>query len=165
MGVKHYLWRAVDHEGEGLERFVTKRRDKKAALNRRSAKRISSGNRCAYMARRRRSSRIDWPHTAPRSRAWALSTSARSAGGSITALRIPTSHSDDGSGRCFASGRCEPEVRGAKFAEIRRGSRLDPQPIRFADLRFNQERHLSSRPTFKERRAAALTEWRQLFAA
>ncbi|MBB3067008.1 IS6 family transposase, partial [Limibacillus halophilus] len=31
-GVTHYLWRAVDHEGEGLESFVTKRRDKKAAL-------------------------------------------------------------------------------------------------------------------------------------
>ncbi|WP_284179058.1 DDE-type integrase/transposase/recombinase [Rhabdaerophilum sp. SD176] len=32
-GVKHDLWRAVDHEGEVLERLVTKRRDKKAALN------------------------------------------------------------------------------------------------------------------------------------
>ncbi len=31
-GVKHYLWRAVDHEGEVLESFVTKRRDTKAAL-------------------------------------------------------------------------------------------------------------------------------------
>jgi putative transposase len=31
-GVKHYLWRAVDHEGEVLESFVTKRRDKEAAL-------------------------------------------------------------------------------------------------------------------------------------
>ena len=31
-GVQHYLWRAVDHEGEVLESFVTKRRDKKAAL-------------------------------------------------------------------------------------------------------------------------------------
>jgi hypothetical protein len=30
---------------------------------------------------------------------------------------------------------------------------------------FNQERHLSSRPAFKDRRAAALTEWRQLCAA
>ena len=28
----HYLWRAVDHEGEVLESFVTKRRDRKAAL-------------------------------------------------------------------------------------------------------------------------------------
>jgi putative transposase len=26
-GVKHYLWRAVDHEGEVLESFVTKRRE------------------------------------------------------------------------------------------------------------------------------------------
>lgn len=31
-GVKHYLWRAIDHEGEVLESFVTMRRDKKAAL-------------------------------------------------------------------------------------------------------------------------------------
>ena len=31
-GKTHYLWRAVDHEGEVLEVFVTKRRDRKAAL-------------------------------------------------------------------------------------------------------------------------------------
>jgi putative transposase len=31
-GVTHDLWRAVDHEGEVLESFVTKRRDKKAAV-------------------------------------------------------------------------------------------------------------------------------------
>ena len=30
--VTHYLWRAVDHEGEVLEVFVTKRRDRRAAL-------------------------------------------------------------------------------------------------------------------------------------
>jgi putative transposase len=28
----HYLWRAVDHEGEVLESYVTKKRDKSAAL-------------------------------------------------------------------------------------------------------------------------------------
>lgn len=28
----HYLWRAVDHEGEVLESYVTKTRDKAAAL-------------------------------------------------------------------------------------------------------------------------------------
>ena len=28
----HYLWRAVDHEGEVLEAFATKQRDRKAAL-------------------------------------------------------------------------------------------------------------------------------------
>jgi putative transposase len=31
-GETHYLWRAVDHEGEVLEVFATNRRDRKAAL-------------------------------------------------------------------------------------------------------------------------------------
>jgi putative transposase len=31
-GEAHYLWRAVDHEGEVPESFVTRRRDRKAAL-------------------------------------------------------------------------------------------------------------------------------------
>ena len=31
-GETHYLWRAVDHEGEVLEVFMTKRRDRRAAL-------------------------------------------------------------------------------------------------------------------------------------
>ena len=31
-GERHYLWRAVDHEGEVLESYVTKKRDRKAAL-------------------------------------------------------------------------------------------------------------------------------------
>ena len=31
-GKNYYLWRAVDHEGEVLEVFVTKRRNRKAAL-------------------------------------------------------------------------------------------------------------------------------------
>lgn len=31
-GVQHYLWRAVDHEGEFLESYITKTRDMQAAL-------------------------------------------------------------------------------------------------------------------------------------
>ncbi len=31
-GETHYLWRAVDHEGQVLEIFATKRRDRRAAL-------------------------------------------------------------------------------------------------------------------------------------
>ena len=31
-GVQHYLWRAVDHEGEVQESFVTKKHNKAAAL-------------------------------------------------------------------------------------------------------------------------------------
>ena len=42
-GERHYLWRAVDHEGEVLEAFVTKRRDRRAALKflKRTMKRYS----------------------------------------------------------------------------------------------------------------------------
>ena len=31
-GERHYMWRAVDHEGEVLESYVTKKRDKSAAV-------------------------------------------------------------------------------------------------------------------------------------
>ena len=31
-GQMHYLWRAVNHEGEVLESYATQERDKKAAL-------------------------------------------------------------------------------------------------------------------------------------
>jgi putative transposase len=31
-GERHYLWRAVDHEGEVLESYVSKRRDRKSPL-------------------------------------------------------------------------------------------------------------------------------------
>jgi putative transposase len=31
-GALHYLWRAIDHEGEVLECYVSKRRNKAAAL-------------------------------------------------------------------------------------------------------------------------------------
>ncbi|MGE3691080.1 MAG: IS6 family transposase, partial [Novosphingobium sp.] len=31
-GERHYLWRAIDHEGEIFESYVTKKRDKSAAL-------------------------------------------------------------------------------------------------------------------------------------
>jgi len=43
-GETHYLWHAVDHEGEVLESFVTKRRDRKAALKflRKTMKRYGS---------------------------------------------------------------------------------------------------------------------------
>ncbi len=31
-GEIHYLWRAVDHEGEVLESYVSKRRDRRVAM-------------------------------------------------------------------------------------------------------------------------------------
>ena len=46
-GKQHYLWRAVDHEGEVLEAVVTKRRNKAAALKflRKSMKRHSNAEK------------------------------------------------------------------------------------------------------------------------
>lgn len=43
-GTTHDLWRAVDQEGVVLVAVVTKKRDRKAALNRRSAERNSCEN-------------------------------------------------------------------------------------------------------------------------
>ncbi len=45
-GQMHYLWRAVDHEGEVLEAFVSKRHDQKAALKflRKTMKRHGQAN-------------------------------------------------------------------------------------------------------------------------
>ena len=45
---RHDLWRAVDHEGEVLESFVTKTRDKTAALKflKKSLKRHGRANEC-----------------------------------------------------------------------------------------------------------------------
>ncbi len=45
-GRTHYLWRAVDHEGEVMESFVSKRRDRKAALKflRKTMKRHGEAN-------------------------------------------------------------------------------------------------------------------------
>jgi hypothetical protein len=78
-GAKHYLWRAVDHEGEVLESFVTKRRDKKAALTRRAAKRNSCENRSAATGRSTGSSRIAWRPMALLSKLWGLSINVRPA--------------------------------------------------------------------------------------
>ena len=44
-GVQHYLWRAVDHEGEVLDSFTTKARDKASAL--RVMKKLMKRHGCA----------------------------------------------------------------------------------------------------------------------
>ena len=45
-GERYYLWRAVDHEGGVLESYVTKKRDKKAALKfmKKAMRRYGSSN-------------------------------------------------------------------------------------------------------------------------
>ena len=46
-GERHYLWRAVDHEGEVLESYVTKRRNKRAG---RCQKNLSCGCMGGWLA-------------------------------------------------------------------------------------------------------------------
>jgi putative transposase len=144
-GVKHYLWRAVDHEGEVLECFVTKHRDKKAALKflRKSLRRhglvetIVTDRLASYGA-------------APK----ALGAIEKREVGRWLNNRVENSH--------------QP-FRRRERAMLR--SRRMRSLQKFAALHgsihnhFNQERTLISRQIFKDRSTAALTAWRQICAA
>jgi putative transposase len=57
-GETHYLWRAVDHEGEVLEVFATKRRDRMAALK--FLKRAMGIVRASSFTLPKRQNRISW---------------------------------------------------------------------------------------------------------
>ena len=88
-----YLWRAVDLEGEVLESYVTKKRDKSAALTfiKKALKRHGKADKIVTDGLnpiRRRCVN------------WAMKSVARSAGTSTTGRRIPTCHSGDESERC-----------------------------------------------------------------
>lgn len=144
-GVKHYLWRAVDHEGEVLDSFVTNRLDKKAALKflRKSLKRhgvvetIITNCLASYGAALKQLGTIDKHET-----------------GRWLNNRVENSH--------------QPFRRRERaMLRFRRMRSLQ----KFAALHgsihnhFDQERTLTSRAIFKERRTAALIEWRRLCAA
>ena len=100
-GERHYLWRAVDHEGEVLESFVTKTRDKKAALK--FLKKAMRKHGCPEV----------FVTDLLRSYGAALKEigASRQAGnGSVDEQperRIRTCRFDDENGPCFASGACE----------------------------------------------------------
>ncbi|WP_290770988.1 IS6 family transposase [Hoeflea sp.] len=99
-GQQHYLWRAVDHEGEVLESFVTKRRNKKAALKflKKSLKR--HGRAEELVTDRLRSYGAALNELGIRDR-------QESGRWKNNRGRICTSRSEDGSGRCCISGECE----------------------------------------------------------
>ena len=144
-GVKHYLWRAVDHEGEVLKSFVTKRRDKKSALNflRKSLRRhglvemIVTDRLASYGAALKQIGAIDKQKV-----------------GRWLNNRAENSH--------------QPFRRRERaMLRFRRMRSLQKFAAVHGSIHnhFNQERTLTSRAIFKERRTAALTEWRQLCAA
>jgi putative transposase len=144
-GEAHYLWRAVDHEGEVLEAFVTKTRNRKAAMKflRKAMKRY--GQPDVFVTDRLRSYRAALTD---------VGMAKRQQTGRWINNRAENSHQPLRR-REQAMQRFRQTRSLQKFAAVHSS----------VHNHFNQERHLYSRETFKTNRAAALAEWRQLGAA
>jgi putative transposase len=143
-GERHYLWRAVDHEGEVLESFVTRARDKKAALK--------------FLRKALRK------HGRPEA---IVTDKLRSYGAALKELGAEPRQE---TGR-WVNNRAENShlpFRRRESAMLR--FRLMRSLQKFVSVHasvsnhFNLDRSLSSRPYFKANRAAALAEWRGLCA-
>jgi putative transposase len=143
-GETHYLWRAVDHEGEILESYVTKKRDKSAALAfiKKALKRhgrpeavVTDGLR-SYPAAMRQLGNLD-----------------RREMGRWNNNRAENSH-------------LPFRRRERAMLRFRRMKTLQKFASVHANVHnhFNTERHLVDRPTYKLFRSAALAEWRGLMA-
>ena len=143
-GETHYLWRAVDHEGEVLEVFATKRRDRRAALKflKRTMKRY--GGPRAIVTDRLRSYAAAMK---------VIGVEDRQICGQWLNNRAENSHQP------FR----RREGAMARFRDIKT---LQKFAAAHASIHnhFNQERHLYNRENFKLNRSAALAEWRQLAA-
>ena len=143
-GETHYLWRAVDHEGEVLEVFATKRRDRRAAQKflKRTMKRY--GRPRSIGTDRLRSYRA-----------------AMKMIGNVTSQEC---------GR-WLDNRAEISHqpfrrREGSMARFRNRKTLQKFAAAHASIHnhFYQDRHLNRRDIFKQNRVAALAEWRQLAA-
>lgn len=143
-GETHYLWRAVDHEGEVLESYATKRRDRKVALK-------------FLRNLMRKHGQVDE----------FVTDKLKSYGAAFRDLKVPQKQS---SGR-WMNNRVESShlpFRRRERAMLRFRHMRCLQ--KFASVHasvynhFNQEGSLSSRDIFKLNRTAALREWRGLCA-
>jgi putative transposase len=143
-GEPHYLWRAVDHEGEVLEAFVSKRRDRNAVLD--FLKKIMK------------------KHGAPKVIVTDKLKSYRAA------MKIIGNETTQEVGR-WKNNRCENSHlpfrrREHAMLKFRRMRSLQKFVSIHASVfnHFNKERHLNSRDTYKVQREATLIEWQQLCA-
>ena len=139
-----YLWRAVDHEGEVLEVFATKRRDRRAALRflKRAMKRYG-----------RPASIVTDGLPSYRAAMTVIGNAAARTCGRWLNNRAENSH--------------QPfRRREAAMANFRNVKTLQKFASVHASIHnhFSHERHLNRRDIFKQARAAALAEWRQLAA-
>ena len=139
-----YLWRAVDHEGEILESYVTKKRDKSAALAfmKKALKRhgkpeaiVTDGLR-SYPAAMRELGNLD-----------------RQEMGRWKNNRVENSHLPFRR-RERAMLRFRQMKTLQKFASVHAS----------VYNHFSQERHLVDRQTYKTRRSTALAEWQSLMS-
>ncbi|MCT2541254.1 IS6 family transposase [Sedimentimonas flavescens] len=148
-GERHYLWRAVDHEGEVLESFVTKNRDKKAALKflKKSLKRHGAADE--FVTDRLRSYGAALGDLGIRER----QQTGRWMNNRAENSHLPFRRRE----RAMLRFRCLRTLQ--MFAAVHAAVHAS------VSNHFNQERNLSSRPIFKANRAAALAEWRDLCAA
>ena len=144
-GERHYLWRAVDHEGEVLESVVTKTRDKRAALK--------------FLKKALRK------HGQPKV---IVTDRLRSYG---AALREIGAGDRQETGR-WLNNRAENSHlpfrrRERAMLRFRRMRSLQKFAAVHSSVfnHFNQERSLTKRDHFKANRTAALAEWRGLCAA
>lgn len=144
-GETHYLWRAVDHEGEVLESFVTKKRDKASALKflKKAMKRY--GKPQEVVTDRLRSYRAAMRE---------LGNAERQITGRHENNRAENSH--------LPFRRRERAM--ARFRQMRS---LQKFAATHASVHnhFNHDRSLERRSRFKDLRQAALTEWRKLLPA
>ena len=137
-----YLWRAVDHEGEVLESYVTRTRDKAAAL--------------AFMKKALKR------HGSPD----AITTDGlRSYGAAMRDL----GNADRQEVGRWANNRAENSHlpfrrRERAMQRFRQMKSLQKFASVHASLsnHFSLERHLIDRQTYRERRSAALAEWQGL---
>jgi putative transposase len=143
-GEMHYLWRAVDHEGEVLEVFATKRRDRRAALEflKRALKRYGRPGSI-------------------------VTDRLRSYGVAIKAIGIV------GRQQCgrWLNNRAENSHQPFRRREGAMAQFKDIKTLqKFAAVHasihnhFNFDRQLTRRVVFKQNRSVALAEWRQLAA-
>ena len=137
-----YLWRAVDHEGEVLEAVVTAKRDKAAALKllKRIMKKFGRPRTIVTDGLRAYSAAMKEVGNADR----------QEVGGRLN-NRAENSHQPFRR-RERAMQRFRSMKRLQKFSSVHAQ----------VHNHFNQERHLVTRQIYKQRRSAALTEWRAL---
>ena len=143
-GEKVYLWRAVDHEGEILESYITKTRDKAAALTFMKKALRRHGSPAAITTDGLRSYRAAMSE---------LGCEAKQEIGRWANNRVENSHLPFRR-RERAMLRFRQMKTLQKFASVHAS----------VHNQFNQERHLTDRQTYKERRSAALAEWSNLAA-